>query len=108
MSNILLLNQPFVNVGLVTMTYTIPTTGLYSVLVQLTEIPPTGLSVIINDNGTPIFTTPTITPTQIAQQFKFGFQATATHVITVVLSSSAAIDSQLQSVKSTVTIQQGL
>jgi hypothetical protein len=108
MSNILLLNQPFPNVGLVTMTYTIPTTGLYNVQVQLTEVPPTGLSVVINDNGTPIFTAPTITPTQIAQQFKFGFPATAAHVITVVLASSAAIDSQLQNVKSTVTIGQGL
>lgn len=107
MSNILLLNQPYVNVGLDTMTYTVPSTGLYNVQVSLTEIPPTGLSVVINDNGSPIFTAPSITPTQLAQQFKFGFQATAGHAITVVLSSAAAIDAQLNSVKSTITIGQG-
>jgi hypothetical protein len=108
MSNILLLNQPFINVGLVTITYTIPTTGLYNITVALSEIPPSGLSVVINDNGSPIFTAPTITPTQIAQQFKYSFQATASHVITVVLSSSSAIDAQLNSVKSQITIGQGL
>jgi len=107
MSNILILNQPFVNVGLPTMTYTIPTTGLYSVLVQLTEVPVSTLSVVVNQNGSPIFTAPTITPTQIAQQFKIPVVGTATDTISVVVSSSAATDKQLNSVKTTITIQQG-
>lgn len=108
MSNILMLNQPQVAIGLQTQTFTIPTTGAYSVMVQLDEIPPTGLSVVVNDNGSPIFTAPTITPTQISQQFKASFGSlTAGHVITVVFSSSAAIDAQLNSVKTTTTIMQG-
>lgn len=107
MSNILFLNKPYVNVGLDTMTFTIPASGIYNVQFSVTEIPPTGLSVVVNDNGSPIFTAPTITPTQIAQQFKVGFLAVAGHVITIVLSSAVAVDAQLNSVKSTITIGQG-
>lgn len=36
MSNILVLNQPYVNVGLDTMTYTVATTGVYNIQVQAT------------------------------------------------------------------------
>lgn len=107
MSNILILNQPSVEVGLTTETFTIPTTGLYNVAAQITEIPPSGLSVVINQNGSPIYTAPTITPTQTALQFKFSFPATAADVITVVLSSSTANDLLLNSVKMNVAIGQG-
>jgi hypothetical protein len=95
------------SVGLTTETFTIPSTGLYNVAAQITEIPPSGLSVVVNQNGSPIYTAPVITPTQIAQQFKFGFAATAADVITVVLSSSNANDSLLNSVKMNVSIGQG-
>ena len=107
MSNILLLNKPQVLVGLATMTYIVPTTGQYFVSVQFTENPTTGLSVVVNDNGSPIFTAPTVLDGQIAQQFKYAFAATATHVITVVFASSTAIDKLLNTVKSTTTIGQG-
>lgn len=107
MSNILLLNQPFVFCGLGTLTYTVPTTGTYSVMVQLSEVPVSGISIVVNDNGSPIFTAPVITPTQSAQQFKYSFQATVADVITVVLASVSAIDAQLNTVKSQITIEQG-
>lgn len=107
MSNTLVLNQSYVNVGLDTMTYTVPTTGNYNVKVQLTEVPPSGLSIVVNDNGSPIFTAPVIGQTQSAQQFKFSFQATATHIITVVLASSAASDQPINNVKSIISIGQG-
>jgi len=103
----LVLNQPQVFVGLGTLTYTVATTGNYNVQVQLSEVPPSGLSVVVNKNGSPIFTAPTLTPTQIAQQFKTSFQSSATDSITVVLSSSTAIDEQLNTVKSVITIGQG-
>lgn len=107
MANILLLNQPQVGIGLQTQTFTVPTTGTYSVSVQLSEIPPSGLSVVVNKDGSPVFTAPVITPTQIAQQFKVGFEATAAQVITVVFSSAEAVDAELNSVKSITTIMQG-
>lgn len=108
MSNILILNQPRVDVGLQTSTYTVAADGIYNVQVQLSENPPTGLSVVVNKNASPVFTAPVITPTQIAQQFRVAFPLVATDVITVVLASSSAIDQQLNTVKSNVSIGQGM
>ncbi len=107
MSNILILNQPRVDVGLQTSTYTVPTDGIYNVQVQLTENPPSGLSVVVNKNASPVFTAPVITPTQIAQQFRVSFPLEEDDVITVVLASSEAIDNQYNTVKSNVSIGQG-
>jgi hypothetical protein len=108
MATIPLLNQPFPLCGVGTLTFTIPTTGSYFVAVQLTEVPVTGLSVVVNNNGTPIYTAPTITPTQSAQQFKTSFLANTADVITVVVSSSTPIDLLLNTVKSVITIGQGM
>ena len=112
MAEILLLNQPFVICGLDTMNYTVVTDGLYSVQVQLTEVPPSGISILVKKNGSTIFTAPALAIAQGAIQFKFGFSAVATDAISVVISSSqtgpSAIDNQLNTVKSTVYIQQGL
>lgn len=112
MAETLLLNQPFVICGLDTLNYTVGAAGLYSVQVQLTEVLPSGLSVVINQNGSPVFTAPALSPTQIAQQFKFGLNCAAADAIQVVISSTqsgaGAIDNQLNTVKSTVYIQQGL
>jgi len=108
MSNILILNQSYVMVGLGTVTFTIPVTGLYNVQFQTTEVPPSSLVVLVKNNGSTVYTAPTITPTQSALQFKYGQPFTAADVVTVVLSSSAAIDSALNNVKSIVSIGQGL
>lgn len=107
MSNILLLNQSQVLTGLDTMTYTIPATGVYSVSVQSTEVPPSGISIVVNDNGSLVYTAPTLSPTQSAVQFRQVFNFTAAHVITIVLSSSAASDNLINNVKSNIIIQQG-
>ncbi len=107
MSNILFLNVPRVDVGLVTDTYTVPSTGLYNLEAQITEIPPSGLSIVVNQNGSPIYTAPALTPTQSAIQFKVDISATAADVITLVLSSSNTNDTQLESVKTNVSIGQG-
>lgn len=108
MAQTLLINKALM-CGLDILNHTIPTgaAGPHSVHVELTEVPPTGLSVVINQNASPIFTAPTISATQIAQQFKFGFLAADADVISVVIASSTAIDSVANNVKATVTIQQG-
>ena len=180
MSNILILNQPYVNVGLDTMTYTIVPTltnpagaGIYNVAVQVTvpsylatgsgagsgqglgagkgggdaagfargglgagdgaigqgfgadlsgyQQPPaagsnqtsgsaisSSLSVVVNQNGTPVYTMPALTPTEGAFQFKTDILCANSDVITVVLSSSGAPDKLLNTVQSTITIGQGL
>lgn len=107
MSNILLLNRPFINIGLGTLTYTIPSTGFYSVAVALTEVPPSGVSVLVKDNSSTVFTAPVITPTQIAQQFKFSRYFTSGHTVDVVIDSSEDIDDGLNNVKAQVIIEEG-
>lgn len=107
MANILLVNQPFVSVGLGTFTHTIASAGLYNVHVESTETPPTSLTMIVTQNGPTVYTAPVITPTQSAIQFKVPLVCTAADAITVVLSSGAAIDNQLNTLKTTVTIGQG-
>lgn len=104
MSNILLLDKPFVSVGMDTFTYTVPTTGVYYVSVQSTETPPTSLAIVVKQNGATIYTAPVITPTQSALQFHQSFLLTAADAMQVVLSSSAAVDKQLNSLKTTITL----
>lgn len=108
---ILILNTPRVDVGLVTNTYTVPTgaAGIYYVSFQATEFPPSGLAIIVNKNGSPVFTAPVVSPTQIALQFKVDMLLAAADVITVVLSSTGSVanDLLLNSVKSNVSIGQG-
>lgn len=96
------------NVGLDTQTYTVAAAGTYNVKFSVTEIPPTGLSVLVKSGASTIYTMQTIGQTQSAAYFKFSFQAALNDVITVVLSSSAGIDAQFNNVKSTISIGQGL
>lgn len=111
MSNTLIVNQSQVFTGLGTLTYTIPTpapTSLYTVRVQVTEVPPSGLVITVKNGASTKYTSPTITPTQIAQQFSFQLPVvSAGDVITVVLSSAQAIDSVINNVKASISIEQG-
>ena len=67
-----------------------------------------GLSIVVNDNGSPIYTASTPALIQRAQQFKFSFLATSGHTITVVFASSTLSDEGLSGVNSNVSISQGL
>lgn len=116
-TNTLVLGVPRVDVGLNTSTFTVPATvhggayngaGLYNAQVQCTEVPPTGLSIVVNQNGSPVYTAPTQSLTQSAIQFKTKpITCAIGDVITVVLSSSAGEDLLLNTVKSNVAINQG-
>lgn len=107
MSQILTLNQSFMLTGLDTLTYTVPATGLYSVAVQSTEVPPSGISIVVKQNGSTVYTAPTLSPTQSAIQFRQVFNFTAADAIQVILSSAAATDNAINNVKSNIIIQQG-
>lgn len=67
-----------------------------------------GLTVIVKNGASTIFTAPTFAVAQSAMQFTYGFIATAADVITVVLASSTSSDKGLNSVVSNVSIGQGL
>jgi len=135
MSNILVLNQPFPSVGLNSFTFTTPSTwaggfpagSLYNVNAQIT-VPSavatgegagsggngsvgtpvsSGLSIVVAQNSVTKYTTPVLTPTQGAQQFKIPLVCAIGDVITITPSSSNANDSQLNTLKMEVTIGQG-
>lgn len=65
------------------------------------------LTVVVNVNGSPIYTAPVFRGTQSALQFKTSFQSTATDSITIVLASANASDAQLNGVQSNFSIGQG-
>lgn len=67
-----------------------------------------GVSVLVKNNGSTVFTAPALTATQSALQFKFALQATAADSITVVIASATASDNGLNGVESIVALNQGL
>lgn len=107
MAETLLLNQPFVTCGVDTLNFTISSAGLYNVQVQSTEVPPSGIAIVVKQNGSTKYTAPVLSPTQGAVQFKTSLLCASSDAISVVISSPSAIDTQLNNVKSTVSIGQG-
>lgn len=107
MSNILFIDQPYVLEGLGTISHTIASTGNYNVRCNITEIPPSSLAIIVQKNAVTIYTAPVVSTTQSALQFKTSFQATAADAITIVLSSGAAVDNELNNIKTNCSIASG-
>ena len=66
------------------------------------------LSIVVNVNGSPVYTSTAPTFGQSALQFKTSFLATAADSITVVISGNATSDAVLNGVVSQVSISQGL
>lgn len=65
------------------------------------------LSIVVNKNGSPIYTSTAPTIGQSGLQFQTNFLATLNDTITVVLSSAASVDNQLSGITSNVSIGQG-
>ena len=66
------------------------------------------LSVVVNKNGSAVYTATSPAQFQSALQFRTSFLASNGDTITVVLSSSASSDNQLSGVTSNISIGQGL
>lgn len=108
--------------GLGTVTLNAPNTGIYEVRVKSTipnqlggssydsssTVGGSGLSIVVNKNGSAQYTMSAPTPSQKAMGGSVQFQATAADVITVVFSSSDNDDSKanLNAVQSVVNIFQ--
>jgi len=110
----LFVNQPIVSAGLTaspdTFNYTVPTggAGLYTVHVEFTEPPPSGVVATVKQNSTTVYTAATLGQTQSAQQFKYTQLYSDADVIHVLLSSSTATDLVANAVKAIVSVRQGL
>ncbi len=114
MAETLFVNQPFVTANLTsgtdTLNYTVPTggAGLYTAYVEVTNPPATGLSVIVKQNASTVYTAPTEGQTQSAQKFRYTQLYADADVIGVVLSSSTATDKAANATKAIVAVRQGL
>jgi hypothetical protein len=103
----LVLNQNYILNGLGTLTYTVTTAGFVRIQNESSVMTPSGLAIVVQQNGSTVYTAPVLSPTQLGISFQFSFIAAVNDVITVVYSSGAAIDSLLNSVKTNVSIIQG-
>lgn len=93
--------------GLGTLTFTVPTTGVYNVKCQSTFQPGSSLAILVKNNGATKYTAPAPTPTQTALQFQTDLLLTAADSVTVVLSSAAAVDNTLNAIQSNISIGSG-
>lgn len=114
MAEVLFINQPQVSAGLTTgsdtLQYTVPSGagGMYTAHVEVTNPSATGLSVVVKQNSSTVYTAATQGQTQTAQQFNYSQLYAAADVISVALSSSTASDEVANAVKAIVTVRQGL
>lgn len=114
MAEVLFVNVPQVSAGLTsgtdTLTYTVPAGAgmIYTAHVEVTNPPATGLSIVVKQNASTVFTAATEGQAQTAQQFNYSQLYAAADVISVVLSSSTASDKVMQAVNAIVTVRQGL
>lgn len=110
-TNSLQLNTSSPVAGLGTSTYNVVTAGMYTVAVQSTLPLASALQIVINLNASPVVTiggsSTNPTPTQPSMGTSARILCAASDVITVVLSSSHSIDTQPNSVKSTINLYQG-
>lgn len=107
LSNTWILEKPCAQSGLGTSSISITTTGQYRVHVELTEAPPTGLVLQIFNGINLLYQSPTFGPNETGFQVTLPLNAVSSDTISVVLSSSAANDQQLNTVKSVIILGSG-
>lgn len=91
--------------GLGTFTYTVIQAGIFNFIVQSTVVPPSGLSIVINKNGSPIATSVAPTSTQeVVNITGSGVNCDVNDSITFVVTSSLPIDSLGNNVKTLINI----
>lgn len=102
MPNTLKDNQSNIICGLGTYTHTVVVAGMFFVSATCLENPPSGVSIVIQLNGTPIATSTAPAASQEAINIQTLLTCNVNDVISVVISSSSAIDNQLNTVKTLV------
>jgi hypothetical protein len=90
--------------GLGTFTYNVTVAGLYFASCTSSELPPSGLSIVINQNGSPVVSSATVQPAQMIVSAQTQISCAVNDVITFVLSSSNANDLSANTIKSTIVI----
>ncbi len=90
-----------------TYNHTALSTSMYMVSVQLTEQPPSGITITIKQNGSTKATLSAPAATQETMNLQTVLNCTATDTITVILASSTASDQGGNSFKAILNIHEG-
>lgn len=100
--------QNLVSTGLVTTTVTVPNANFYNVRgkISLPELAPGGgvsaCVAVVNKNGSPVYT-----GTAGASGFMTQVTCAANDILTIVLSSAAAVDQPVNAIKMTTQVFEG-
>jgi hypothetical protein len=87
--------------------YTTQLASLYTVSMQLNEIPPSGVSIVINQNGTPMATSLPPSAVQSHIELSVLLNCAIGDVLTVVVSSSSLSDTGPNAIKALLNIRVG-
>lgn len=90
-----------------TYNYTIQTAGMHVASIQLTEQPPSGISVLIKLNGSTVATAPAPSATQGAITLSTTMNCAVNDVVGFTLSSSTPGDQNLNAIKAILNIHVG-
>lgn len=101
------IDQSLVTRSLDTYNYTVAQAGMLVVDVQMGEVPPSGLSIVIQKNSVTQVSSTAPAAAQSIVDLRTILNCAANDVISVILSSSSAIDQGLNSVKGLINIHQG-
>jgi len=87
--------------------FTVPLASLYRVSCRASEIPPSGLQITINQNGSQLAQTVVPAASQNHTELTLIVNAAASDVLQIVLSSAVASDSLMQAVKAIIKFSPG-
>src|ERR1700685_199064 len=102
------IGQSKVICALDTYTHTALASAPYFVGIALSEVPPSGVSIQIQHNGSPVITSAAPSSTQGIVSLQANIVCAASDTLSVVVSSSSLIDSGLNVLKGILTIHQGV
>lgn len=90
-----------------TYNYTVNTAGMHVASIQLTEVPMSGISIVIKNNSSTVATSTTPTDVQSTINLSVTINAAVNDIIGFVLTSSTPIDNQLNTIKAIINVHKG-
>jgi hypothetical protein len=91
-----------------TYNYTAETTSLYTVGIRLTEVPPSGLIITIQQNSSTIVQSVAPASSQQVINLRTLLNCTSGDIISIILASSNSNDATLNNIKGTLQITPGI
>ena len=91
-----------------TYNYTVGTTSLYTVGIRLTEVPPSGLIITIQQNSSTIVQSVAPASSQQVINLRTLLNCTSGDIISIILASSNSNDATLNNIKGTLQITPGI